>query len=384
MKASLLLIIPFAPYPSRSGGQSRLQATIPLLAKHYQIHLVELRPLDFVETPELRAFYQQYCQTVSIVERFTKQHFSYFFTGIPYWFSDYWNPELAWLLPQMLADYRIDLVQIEFSQLLYVRNFLPKTVKTRFIAHDIATLSFWRRLLEEKKLWKWPIHLLRFFEVAAFEKKYLSKISSIVAVSELDQQYLQKSFPSKKILLQRNGINQLHFLEKRQSKEIRLGFIGSIEHSPNQGAIAEILRILPQLNTKTDQSVSFYLAGKNSAADLNKLFGQKAGNIHNLGELANSQNFYENIDLLFAPLKSGSGSRMKILESLSFGRPVVASSIAAEGLKIKTEFLQVVTDGKWSTAIQKAKQLELNSKNTAELQQALQSYLWQKQDIDEG
>ncbi|MPM93558.1 hypothetical protein SDC9_140697 [bioreactor metagenome] len=75
---------------------------------------------------------------------------------------------------------------------------------------------------------------------------------------------------------------------------------------------------------------------------------------------------------------------MKILESLSFGRPVVASSIAAEGLEIKTEFLQVVTDGKWSTVIQKAKQLELNSKNTAELQQALQSYLWQKQDIDEG
>ena len=75
---------------------------------------------------------------------------------------------------------------------------------------------------------------------------------------------------------------------------------------------------------------------------------------------------------------------MKILESLSFGRPVVASSIAAEGLKIKTEFLQVVTNGKWSTAIQKAKQLELNQKNTAELQQALRSYLWQKQDIDEG
>lgn len=383
MKKSLLLVIPFPALPVRSGGQARLCATIPLLAKHYQIHLVELRPLAWPKSAELDAFYQMYCQSVTIVERYPKQHFSYFFTGIPYWFSDYWNPELAWLLPEMIRKYSIDFVQVEFSQLLYVFDFLPKNMANRFIAHDIATLSFWRRLLEESKLWKWPVHLKRFFEVATFEKKYLAKVKEIVAVSSVDQAFLQKKFPKQKVLLQNNGISACSFLSKRPAREIRLGFIGSLEHGPNQVALREILGILSKLTQETDQPVSFYLAGKNSTSDLKKLFGSAVQQIHNLGELNESKSFYENIDILIVPLKSGSGSRIKILESLSFGRPVIATAIAAEGLEIVHPFLKIVTKSDWPTAIREAKELEI-ADAASTLKKALEPYLWEKQDIDES
>jgi glycosyltransferase involved in cell wall biosynthesis len=51
-----------------------------------------------------------------------------------------------------------------------------------------------------------------------------------------------------------------------------------------------------------------------------------------VGEVANAKDFVTSNDIMIVPIISGSGIRIKILEGMALGKPVIATTIAAEGL----------------------------------------------------
>jgi glycosyltransferase involved in cell wall biosynthesis len=44
-------------------------------------------------------------------------------------------------------------------------------------------------------------------------------------------------------------------------------------------------------------------------------------------------NFYEQLAVLVVPLRYGGGTRLKILEAMAYGRPVVTTALGAEGIE---------------------------------------------------
>jgi len=89
-----------------------------------------------------------------------------------------------------------------------------------------------------------------------------------------------------------------------------------------------------------------YIAGKNNQNEIEELVNEskliKKDRIINLGFVEKESNFYKKINILVAPIISGSGTRIKILESLSFGIPVITTEIGAEGLNFNKNFLVIV------------------------------------------
>ncbi len=347
---NLLLISAIPPTPQNSGGATRIQNTITELSKYYNIDFVTFDESEIKTQPK---------------------KFTLFFTKfIPYWFTPWYSRILISKMKQMIAKKNYDIIQVEFSQLLYLIKYLPQNTKKVFTAHDISSISFYRRISEGhpsifKKLLRW----IFFIQIYFYEKKYLPQYDTIISVSQKDQQTLQQYLPSKNIICLENGIEKINFLKKTPSKIIKLGYIGSFEHTPNLNAVKYFFDQIAPLLDKEKINYKFYLAGKNDSQFIKNKFPQ----IINLGQVEKTIDFYQKIDCLITPIFSGSGSRIKILESLSFGIPVISSPIGAEGLNIKSSYLQIAQKPQeYIKFISKINQLKTNN-----LSFQLQPLLWE-------
>lgn len=346
---NLLLISAIPPQPQNSGGATRIHHTLKELSKYYQVDFVTFEESSFKTEPKKLGLF------------FTK--------GIPYWFSPWYSQQLISHISQLIKTNHYDIIQVEFSQLLYLAKYLPKNIKKVFTAHDISSISFYRRIFEDKpSILKIISRYLFFLQIYFYEKKYLPKFNTIITVSQKDQQTLKHCLPQKNIICLENGIDKINFLDKTPSKIVRLGYIGSFDHTPNLNAVKYFFNQIAPLLEKDKTPYEFYLAGKNDPEFVKKTFPK----IIDLGQVKKTSDFYQKIDCLVTPIFSGSGSRIKILESLSFGVPVISSPIGAEGINIKSDYLQIAkTPFGYIQSIQKIHQL-----NNDQLSQQLTPLLW--------
>jgi hypothetical protein len=205
----LLLIEPFTAFPQSSGGRTRIFHTIDELKKY-----LDLTVWSFFANQQELSLQENWLKKINLpFQHFLtqqKKFFSFLFTSQPYWFADWWSPENIATLRKQASKF--DTIQIEFSQLLYLVHYLPKTSRKVFVAHDLASLSFWRRLQGEKNPLKKLLHFFRLIEIYLYECKYLPLFDLVIAMSETDKNNLKKLFHLKNVTVIENGINKINFL----------------------------------------------------------------------------------------------------------------------------------------------------------------------------
>jgi polysaccharide biosynthesis protein PslH len=325
----MIVIEPYAFIPPDSGGKNRTLHTIEELKKYTQLDLKL-----FYENQLVKAKTETYIRKMKIPVNFfpvrPKHLFSFLTSGLPYWFSDWDSQPLIKSLKNL--PHR---VLIEYTQLLYLVDYLPKNSLKIFTAYDISTVSFWRRLTKETNLLKKVLGFFRWLEIYVYERKYLPRYDLVVAVSNHDALTLKRFFGIKKIIIIPNGVQGLHFLPQRPKDDcLNLGFIGSVSHPPNQQAIDFLTqKIAPELEKRAIKYRLVILGEKPKKSD---------HYIKYLGYVDDLADFYAQIDILVAPIFAGSGSRIKILESLSYGRPVVTTKIGAEGIDLTSASLKII------------------------------------------
>lgn len=321
-KKKLLLITAIPPYPQNSGGATRIKNTIQELSKYFDLYLITFSNSSKEDNLNKR------CKKVIYIPFIDKKIiFSFIKFGQPYWFSSWYSKKLIHETKNITNNIDFDYIQIEFSQLLYLINYLsPKDQKKSiFTAHDISTISFFRRL----KFW----HLFRLIEIYFYEKIYLSKYKQINVVSKNDRNIIKRLFKIQNIVIVPNGIEKIEFLKNNQNSIIKLGYVGSFSHPPNKIAIQYFKNKIVPLLIKNKINFQFYLAGNNNNIT-NK-------DIINLGFVKNIKDFFKTIDILITPIVAGSGSRIKILEALGFGKKIISSPIGAEGIEIPTKLISI-------------------------------------------
>ena len=349
MEPKLLLISAISPTPQNSGGATRIQHTLKEVSKYCQTDLITFDESEIkIQPKKISLFFKK---------------------GIPYWFTPWYSQKLISQVQKLINDNHYDIIQIEFSQLLYLIKYLPKNIKKVFTAHDISYISFYRRILEDNpSLIKKVIRFFLFLQIYFYEKKYLPKFDTIITVSQKDKKTLQHQLPNKKIICLSNGIDEINLIKKKISSILKLGYIGSFKHTPNINALNYFFNKISPTLEKERILYQFYLAGDNGIDFVKDTFPK----IINLGHVKETADFYKKIDCLVVPLLSGSGSRIKILEALSFGIPVISSSIGAEGIKIKTPYLQITDNPKDYSKLL----LKLPKNDFKNLKNELTPFLW--------
>jgi GT2 family glycosyltransferase len=105
-------------------------------------------------------------------------------------------------------------------------------------------------------------------------------------------------------------------------------FLGGYRHTPNVDAVMHfVINILPIIRA-SDPAIRFLIAGANAPQNIRELAGE---NIKFLGLVEDLRDLFDHARVFVCPLRYGAGAKGKIMSSLSYGLPIVSTTIGVEG-----------------------------------------------------
>ncbi len=111
-------------------------------------------------------------------------------------------------------------------------------------------------------------------------------------------------------------------------------FCGTLKYSPNIQGLNWFLESVWPLVTARDSAARLQIVGRGYEAQ-NFPSLSRLSTVEIVGEVPAVAPYYRNSSIAVCPLLSGSGTRLKILEAMSFGNPIVSTHIGCEGLAVR-------------------------------------------------
>jgi glycosyltransferase involved in cell wall biosynthesis len=163
------------------------------------------------------------------------------------------------------------------------------------------------------------------------EMEICGRIKNFLHISPLDKYFFQKHFPQAQHTYIPYAVKVKPKSELRYLTENSVGFIGSMEWIPNKEGLKWFLSNVWPLVLKTNAKAHIHIAGKNLKAEDFIQFQNLSG-LHICGEVEDAEEFVKSKSVFIVPLFAGSGVRIKTLEAMSMGVPVVSTSIGLHGI----------------------------------------------------
>ena len=227
----------------------------------------------------------------------------------------------------------VDVWQIEWPP--YLSTLAPEVPGARvLVAHNVDTL-LWRRYWEtEPSIFRRFFFRVQWKRFQRFEQGAFRRADRVIAVSEGDAEAIRTQFGQPAVDVVENGIDRTYFQDVSGPRvPSRILYLGALDWWPNLDAVWLMLdRIFPDVR-RQEPSATLVIVGRRPPARLAERVRQMPGvELH--ADVGDVRPFLGNCGVMAVPLRIGGGSRLKILEALAAGLPVVASTIGAEGLRL--------------------------------------------------
>jgi polysaccharide biosynthesis protein PslH len=238
-------------------------------------------------------------------------------------------------LRSLLASTHFDLIQIE----PWLISYWPLVKKTDAVTvvsfHNIESELMLRQAKIERSLGKHLLKTLGGKRMARIEKSLLYESDLSIVTTEREQRLLKESYPDTTIIVAPNGVDcEAIQLLPPPSDGKRILFVGTLDYAPNiDGVIHFVRNILPILRNRYP-SICFQIAGSNPSPRIMALKNEPRVQI--LGFVPDLAPVYKEASICVAPLRVGGGSRLKILEAMAYGRPIISTRIGCEGLQVQS------------------------------------------------
>ena len=177
-------------------------------------------------------------------------------------------------------------------------------------------------------------------EKRALEFSLIDQADQTWVVSPVEQKLLQRERPHTSIEIVSNIVEVPGSLTPFALRHDLL-FIGSFQHPPNADAVIYFAREIFPLVMQDLSGVKFYVIGDNPPPEVIALASEQ---IILTGLQTNVQTYFDAVRLSVAPLRFGAGVKGKINQSMGFGVPVVATSLAAEGMSLTHQEDAMIAD----------------------------------------
>lgn len=171
-------------------------------------------------------------------------------------------------------------------------------------------------------------------QIRQAEDRCLANYDSVWICSQTDKKKLESRRPRARIDVIPNGVALEDYAPPpADPSEFRLLFVGTMSYPPNTDGIIWFSReILPIIRASSSIPVNLTIVGFNPPPEVKAL--EALGQVFVTGGVESVRPFYNRCDLVVAPVRFGGGTRIKILEAMSFRRPVVSTTVGAEGIEV--------------------------------------------------
>ncbi len=235
-------------------------------------------------------------------------------------------------LKTTLEENTFDIIQLEG---LYVCPYIPiirkySSAKIVYRAHNIEHEIWERTALNSRGAKKWYLKILT-RRIKKFEIRLLNDYDLIVPITERDGKLLNNLGNSKPSHVSQTGIDSSVLIPNAKNLEHPTLFhIGSMEWTPNQEGLVWFMDNCWSGIHKKYPELNFYVAGRNAPLWLQKKL--EAPNVVFEGEVQDAYEFMNSKSIMIVPINSGSGMRIKVIEGMALGKPIVSTTVGTEGI----------------------------------------------------
>jgi glycosyltransferase involved in cell wall biosynthesis len=331
------------PFPLNSGKRIRTFNLLRELAAEFRLTYLCHANSEANELPVAEAKFRDIGITPIVVPRrvppksglrFYGRLLGNLFSSLPYSVSSHASGALRSAVDRLLATDPPELWHCEWTP--YAQTLLGLPVKWVVMAHNVESL-IWQRYTENEsnplKRWFLKRQWKKFerFEKWAYQNALIS-----IAVSPEDGELMRSHFAASRVEVVENGVDTDFFIPNPtvQREPATILFLGSLDWRPNLDGVTQLLdEIFPAVRQAIPEA-RLLLVGRKPPDWLRERCTKEAGvELHS--DVPDVRPFLWRSSLLAVPLRIGGGSRLKILEALASGTPVVSTRIGAEGLELR-------------------------------------------------
>ncbi len=325
----VLFVSPYGIEPPIHGGAVFMNQTLRHLAKRTKLHLFCL--VDEEKEVATNRRLGEECASAEIRVRLHDPR-----KGgdpwTPYPAQQFSDEEIEWRLQRSIFLNRIDVVQIEYTQLAtYGYDF--GRIATFLFEHDIYFQSVARSMRTVKSLSLRARHFHEYLRALRFERRALRRFDAVQVCTRTNERYL-RSFAWKAPPIEagyRAGIDvgRYRFVDEGREPDTLL-FVGNFKHPPNQSALEWFVREVWPLVRARRPAARLIAVGAQAPVGFKEQVA--APGVEFAGEVEDIRDPMNRYAVFVAPIQTGSGVRVKLLEAFAAGIPVASTRIGAEGL----------------------------------------------------
>lgn len=251
---------------------------------------------------------------------------------------NYTSPEMSEALARVTGNQPYDVVHMDSIHMIGYTEMLAKA-----LGPNVRIVYNWHNIESEAmRRFSETVHSpgrrlygsMTAGRLERLEREILKTAFGHVVCSQREQQQLLAIAPQARVAVIDNGVDTHYFSGAggEDSRKDCIVFVGTMNYYPNvEAAVSFTHHIWPAIR-KRFPHLRLVLVGANPDPSVQAL-GQQEG-VEVTGMVPDVRPYYRDALAAVVPLRTGGGTRLKILEAMAAGVPVVSTPLGAEGLKI--------------------------------------------------
>ena len=331
--AKVLVVSAHLPYPPRWGFGTRVYQLMRQIASRHDATLLcyaapgdenveRLRQeflVEVVHRPKQGVLRKRASQLRSLA------------SPVPY---DVWTThsrEMQRAIDRLCAEKGFDIVQLESTLLALFR--FPPASRIVLDEHNVDYEVYARMHETERSPLRRAFYRSQERRFVHFEQRSWQEVSAVVATSEREAEIMRGYAPDTHVTAVPNGVDVDYFRPASAPVEPgTLVFNGVLDYRPNIDGVNFLVDEVLPLVRKQRPDVKLAVVGRGSESAVEAL---RRRGVDATGEVPDVRPYLQRAEVVVVPIRMGSGTRLKVVEGLAMGKPVVSTTLGCEGVNVR-------------------------------------------------
>ena len=339
---NILVLTPYAPWPPYGGGTMRMFQLIRGISAHFQVTC-----LSFVDVSADQAAIghaMQPTQMAFVVGRPPRSLWRRAWQSVAHPWPDMvlrnWDADYERVLKGMLERGQYDVViafSIEMAPYLAIAQaYSVKTVFDQFNAEYLIQKRAFLTDIGHPSRWHGALYsLLQWYKLRRFEQQAIATCDLLTVVSPGDADALRALDATVCPVVVANGVDTRYFdrrgIAPHPFQRPTLVFSGTLDYRANVDALRWFVTDVLPLVRRQISDVVLIAVGRRPHPALQQL--QAQGLLSLTGEVADTRPYMVGAHAYVVPMRIGGGVRLKVLEALALGVPLISTSLGVDGIE---------------------------------------------------
>jgi sugar transferase (PEP-CTERM/EpsH1 system associated) len=333
------MLSPTLPCPLNIGSKIRIFHVLrELVLAGHEVSLFTLAHEPY--GPEDLETLRTWCREIRVIPVKKRPHLraalKVLISHRPYRVSKFENPEFRQAIAKVLQR-EYDILWVHFMETLV---YLPQPhlwKKSPLVVLDQhnADERFWETYAREGSPWVRLFAKFNLWQLRRFQASVLNQVDVVLSVSKEDADFTQARLtnPATQVWIVPNGVDteRLQPLGTTERRN-RIIFCGAMDVFMNIDAVNWFARRMFPRVREAVPDAEFWIVGRNPNSKVKALASLPGVRV--IGQVEDVRPYYAEAKVAVAPFRYGGGTKIKVLEAMALGVPVVATPIGCQGIEV--------------------------------------------------